>query len=129
MTPRGCDTEEWPLLGSGTTSPLPKVGAGSSSHCAMGLIPILPGNISLGDKPQERPEAVGALPHQLGDGAIRGGGPVLHPQGCRDPWVQGSVPWGGAGKSRNSSGCLILSSANETWMGLRCFAGHYPKLT
>lgn len=36
---------------------------------------------------------------------------------------------GRRGKSRNSSGCLILPSANETWMGLRCFAGHYPKLT
>lgn len=33
------------------------------------------------------------------------------------------------GKSPNSSGCSILSSANEAWMGLRCFAGHYPKLT
>lgn len=43
-------------------------------------------------------------------------------------WAR-TLPREEEGKSPNSSGCSILSSANEAWMGPRCFAGHYPKLT
>lgn len=61
--------------------------------------------------------------------ALFGVGPAApHIFGGQDRLEHGKPPGTGSGSS-NPSGCLTLSSANESWMGLRCFAAHYPKLT